>query len=74
MGLAPPPNAPNPSAQAGATASAGFSASPQGPTLCGFGLPGFNFNVSFRIPKFPPFPFPPTFNFFIGLKLSLIHI
>lgn len=71
MGLAPPPNAPPPDEQASASASAGFSPSPSGPSLCGFGLPGFNFNVSFRIPKFPPFGFPPQFNYFLALKCDL---
>lgn len=71
MGSPPPPDFPSPSDQAGVEASAGFSAAPQGPTLCGFGLPGFHFNLGFRIPKFPPFPFPPTFAFFLALNCDL---
>jgi hypothetical protein len=39
--------------------------------LCGFGLPSFTFNVGIRIPKFPPFAFPPTFSFFLGLSCDL---
>lgn len=71
MGQAPPKNAASPGDQAGVDADAGFAPSPTGPSLCGFGLPGFNFNVAFRLPGFPPFGFPPTFNFFLGLKCDL---
>jgi hypothetical protein len=39
--------------------------------LCGFGLPLFKFNVAFRIPGFPPFPFPPTFAYFLALNCNL---
>lgn len=69
MGQAPPKNAASPADQAGASADAGFSPSPTGPSLCGFGLPGFTFNVSFRLPGFPP-PLP-TFSWFLGLKCDL---
>lgn len=71
MGQAPPPDAPPPAQQAGVDASAGFAPSPSGATLCGFGIPGFNFNLGFRLPAFPPFPFPPTFNFMIALQCDL---
>jgi hypothetical protein len=70
MGLPPPPDAPPPAEQAGVEASAGFAPSPSGATLCGFGIPGFNFNVSFRLPfKLPQFP--PTINFMLALQCDL---
>lgn len=71
MGSPPPINYPSPSASAGVDASAGFSPAPSGALLCGFGLPLFTFNVAFRLPKFPPFPFPPTFAFFLALNCDL---
>ncbi len=76
MGSPPPPNFPAPTPPAspissGLTVSAGFSASPSGPLLCGFGLPGFQINLGFRIPKFPPFSFPPNLSFFLGLNCDL---
>ena len=71
MGYFPPANAPSPSDQASASASAGFAPSPAGPSLCGFQLPLFSYNIGFHLPKFPPFPFPPTFSFFIGLSCNL---
>lgn len=66
----PPEDAPPPSEQSAIEADAGFEPSPTGASLCGFGLPGFNFNISFRIPGFPP-AFPPSFNFMIGLNCDL---
>lgn len=71
MGVAPPPDAPPPDVQAGVDAEIGFEPSPGGFDLCGFGFPLFIFNVTFRLPPFPPFPFPPQFNFFIGLNCDL---
>lgn len=81
MGSPPPTNFPAPSAPSlpgggtsvgiGGDASAGFSSSPSGPTLCGFGLPGFRFNASFRIPGFPPFPFPPKLSWLLALNCDL---
>lgn len=70
MGFPPPPDAPAPSEQAAVEASAGFQPSPSGTSLCGFGLPGFAFNLSFRLPFAIP-PFPPPFNFSLGLVCSL---
>jgi hypothetical protein len=46
-------------------------ASPSGFAICGFGLPIFLFGLSLRIPLFPPFPFPPTFSFFLMLRCDL---
>lgn len=71
MGFPPPPAAPSPSVQAGVTANASFAPSPDGPALCGFALPGFAFGVGFAFPKFPPFDFPPNFNYFLGLNCDL---
>lgn len=70
MGAAPPPDAPSPAQQAAVSADASFEPSPSGFSLCGFGFPVFNFNLSLRF-KFPPFDFPPTFNFFIALNCDL---
>lgn len=71
MGSPPPVNAPSVGQQASASADAGFQPSPTGATLCGFGIPGFFLSFSFSIPGFPPFAFPPTFNFMIGLNCDL---
>jgi len=71
MGVAPPPDLPPPEEQAGIDVSASFEPSPAGPSICGFGLPTFGFNLGFRIPKFPPFALPPRFNFFIALNCDL---
>lgn len=49
----------------------GFAASPSGPSLCGFGLPSLHYSLKYRLPKFPPFPFPPTFAYFLGLSCDL---
>jgi len=71
MGFPPPEDAPPPEQQAGASADAGFEPSPSGASICGFGLPSFVFNLSIFIPGFPPFGFPPTFDFLIGLSCDL---
>ena len=69
MGAPPPPDAPTPAAQAAVDASLSFEPSPAGASLCGFKFPLFNFNLTLRLPKFPPFSFPP--NFMIGLNCDL---
>jgi hypothetical protein len=71
MGSPPPVNFPSPSDQAGVDASAGFTPAPSGPTLCGFGLPGFKYNLTQRLPAIPAFP--PTFAFFLGLNCDLAN-
>ncbi len=71
MGFAPPLNGPSPDQQATADADAGFAPSPSGLEICGFAPPGFFWNFSFRIPKFPPFSFPPKFSFFLALNCDL---
>jgi hypothetical protein len=70
VGFAPPPDAPAPSAQAGVSADAGFAPSPSGATLCGFGIPGFNYNLSFRLPFGLP-QIPPNINWMLALKCDL---
>jgi len=70
MGAAPPPDAPTPAEQAAVSADASFEPSPGGASLCGFALPSFTFSLAFNF-KFPPFDFPPTFNFAIGLNCDL---
>ncbi len=82
-GSPPPPDFPAPAAPSvpgvsigsgvGVDASAGFSPSPTGAQLCGFGLPVFHANLGFHLPSFPPFPFPPTFSYFLGLNCDLSH-
>ena len=70
MGQPPPKDAPPPAQQGAVDASAGFAPSPTGAQLCGFGIPGFNFNLAFRLPfKLPQFP--PPFNFMIALQCDL---
>ena len=71
MGFPPPPDAPSLEDQASASADASFEPSPSGATLCGFGFPTFTFNLTFRLPAFPPFAFPPLFNFLIQLNCDL---
>lgn len=71
MGTAPPVDLPTPIEQASVEADAGFAASPSGPSICGFGLPQFKFNFAFVLPKFPPFDFPPKFNYFLALNCDL---
>ena len=71
MGFAPPPDSPPPQDQASAAGDITFGPSPTGTQLCGFGIPKLSYNVSFHLPKFPPFPFPPVFNFFIGFNCDL---
>lgn len=70
MGYPPPPDLPPVDQQPAFSAGASFEASPSGFTLCGFGFPLFTFNLSIRLPFALP-PFPPTFNFFIGLNCDL---
>lgn len=71
MGYPPPPNAPTPAVQNAAAVNASFAPSPSGPSLCGFAFPVLTLGVAFAFPKFPPFDFPPTFNYFIGLSCDL---
>jgi hypothetical protein len=70
MGYPPPPDAPSLPEQAAIGASLSFEPSPSGLAICGFQLPGFNFNLSFRIPL-PSFDFPPIFFFGLALKCDL---
>ena len=84
MGFPPPPDGPNtpqlpgaPSAlpTGGATigvATPSMPAAPAGFLICGFGFPlPFGLAFSLRIPPFPPFPIPPTFNFLLQLRCDL---
>ncbi len=71
MGFAPPPDYPSPEAQGQATAQASFEPSPSGPSLCGFGVPTFNFSFALPSFDFPPAGFPPQLNFGIALKCDL---
>jgi hypothetical protein len=48
-----------------------FAPAPAGPSICGFALPGLSWSLAFHLPAFPPFPFPPTFNYFVGLNCDL---
>jgi len=72
-GFAPPLDAPPPGNDTGAgvTGGASFAPSPSGPSLCGFTIPTFSYFLGFRLPGFPPFAFPPTFNFLIRLNCDL---
>lgn len=70
MGFPPPVNLPP--GKPSASADVGFEPAPDGPSLCGFGIPGFTFNFSIRFPL-PTFDFPPNFNFMIGLNCDLAN-
>ena len=70
MGFPPPKDAPPPSEQDVVDVDAGFSPSPTGAEICGFGIPSFSFALNPRIPGFPSFAFP-TFDFMIALKCDL---
>lgn len=52
--------------------AAGFESGPIGPEICGFQIPGFSYNLGFklRLPTFF-FQFPPTFFFALGLQCDL---
>lgn len=52
-------------------ADVSFAPAPDGIALCGFKLPFLAWGFGFRLPAFPPFPFPPTFNYFVGLNCDL---
>lgn len=70
MGASPPVDAPEPSAQAEASASVEFAPSPTGADLCGFKIPSFSFNLGFNVNLvLPGIPFPqiPT----LALKCDL---
>jgi hypothetical protein len=71
MGAAPPPDLQTPAEQDAVQADAGFAPSPSGASICGFGFPTFSFKFAFVLPKFPPFDFPPKFNFFLALNCDL---
>lgn len=70
MGFPPPPDAPDLPEQEAIGASASFQPAPTGLEICGFAIPGFGFNFSFRIP-FPDFDFPPSWFFALALKCDL---
>jgi hypothetical protein len=70
MGSPPPEDAPSVQEQDAVQADAGFEPSPTGASICGFGFPSFTFSLSFFL-AWPPFDWPPTFNFFIGLRCDL---
>jgi len=71
MGFPPPVDAPLLPEQTQASVDASFIPAPTGPLLCGFGIPGFTFNISFRLPGFPSFDFPPLFFFGLSFKCDL---
>ena len=71
MGFPPAPDAPSLPEQDSIGASISFQPSPTGLELCGFKIPGFSFNISFKLPKLPSFDFPPLFFFALSLKCDL---
>jgi hypothetical protein len=72
MGSPPPEDAPSVQEQDAVQADVGFEPSPTGASICGFGFPSFTFNLAFFL-AWPPFDWPPTFNFFVGLNCDLSH-
>jgi len=71
MGFPPPPDAPSLADQQSLSLSVALAPSPTGFEICGFQIPGFEFNVTFRIPGFPSFDFPPFFFFALALNCDL---
>ncbi len=69
----PIPDGPDPSTTlpTGTGINVGFPPSPIGFPLCGFPIPGFEFNL--QIPGIPPLPFefPPQWFFALALKCDL---
>ena len=72
MGFPPPPDAHSPTTSNPIDADVGFAPSPAGASLCGFKFPpfGFSYHLSLKIPKFPPFSFPPSFSWFLGINCN----
>jgi hypothetical protein len=71
MGFAPPEDAPSLPAREAASVSISFAPAPTGLSICGFTIPGFNFNLTFRLPGLPKFDFRPLFFFALALKCDL---
>lgn len=73
MGFPPPPDGPSVPDQISAGVSASFEPTTPGIlAICGFKIPGFSFNLSFKLP-IPPLPFPPLFWFALSLKCDLAN-
>lgn len=72
-GYPPPPDAPSVPEQKAAEQAVSLAPAPTGASLCGLTIPGFAFNLSFRLPN--PLgdilDFPPSLNLAIGLKCDL---
>ena len=71
MGSPPPVDAPSLADQQSLSISASLAPSPTGLEICGFQIPGFDFNASFRLPGFPSLDFPPSFFFGLALVCDL---
>ncbi len=71
MGYPPPPDLPPVAQQQQVKLGVGFQGVPVGALPCGLSIPGFGYNISFRIPAFPPFDFPPDLSFFLQIVCSL---
>lgn len=72
MGFPPPPDAPSLAVQDALELQAGFATGPIGPSLCGFQIPGFSFQLGFRLP-IPTFAFPPSIFFALALQCDLAN-
>lgn len=71
-GFPPPEDAPSVADQQAAASPVGLVEAPTGTSLCGLAIPGFAFNLTFRIPNpIDAFAFPPAFAFPVGLKCDL---
>ncbi len=64
----PPPAPSPPSPPQPPNISVGIA--PTGPLLCGFGIPGFQLSISFKIPGLD-FAFPPSLFFALALKCDI---
>ncbi len=73
MGFPPPPDYPSPAAQQTIGLKVGFQGVPVGALPCGLSIPPFGYGLSFRIPKFPPWDFPPSLSFWLSIRCSLTN-
>lgn len=72
-GFPPPLDAPPIDEQKATEQLVSLAPSPAGADLCGFAIPGFSFNVTFRLPNplGDVLDFPPGLNLAVGLKCDI---
>lgn len=71
-GSPPPTDAPSVAEQQAAASPVALAPPAAGADLCGFALPGFAFNLTFRLPDpLGAIDFPPSFGFAVGLRCDV---